>query len=64
MSKQALTYSSRITIDDSTKTLLVIGGVAVVGLMAWVYSKNATAPISDSLASTPTVPDTTPTVNV
>jgi hypothetical protein len=57
---KALTYSSSISVGDSTKTLLVIGGVATVGLLAWIYSKNASVA---STAPSP-LPDTTPNLPV
>jgi len=44
MSK-ALRYSSTIEVDDNTKTLLVVAGVAAVGLLGYFYfTKTASAP--------------------
>jgi hypothetical protein len=63
MSK-AVTYKSSISIDDSTKTLLVIGGVAAVGLVAWFYSRQAASSVASALPSSNDGTDSTPNLPV
>jgi uncharacterized membrane protein YebE (DUF533 family) len=49
---------STITVDDSTKTVLVVAGVAVVGVLGYlVYSRWAT---TASLVASTTAPATAP----